>query len=1454
MKKTYQLFLRSVSLTLSLSLALSSGPIPLSQALAQANTQEARMAESENERNEKLQELRNSILDPSKNSSELDPFQILRQRTFDDRPEKLAALQQKFKIQDYEERMSFHESQIKSLRELEQKVQQKLLAPQNSADQVAELNLVLSDIQSRMQLTQLEIDDLKQFDPRNGQSLPVEFMIDKAIKTNHYWGPNLTLRFESAGASLFEIQQKEFTNSLSPRFSKGNPLEGLSSAHDVTFSLMDPKGRILNQFMIPVDGALFFGHYLVFLEKNALSQTSGQVQVRFIDLNFFKANLGNAPLPVYTMPVTVAEASRDLRIENGYLKIGGQALSYQQFAMLSQVQQLIFNVNVALADPKTFENVQPLIDEIAEFMKKSMAHQDEMFKEGFEKAIGADDFLNKITKDLKNRPEIKADEVKKLIENSLKDGQVSQSEFDQMKVYLDSQDGLKSANSALADGQKLTTRIELLMHYLIQPRPQGAPRLFESLMMIAFGNSDERSRVLDLSRGSVVTKLLKYGSATAGLLVAGTFLPEPYTINMYNTMDLISAVHQHFQGYLTHIEYGKAYVNLAKDAFITSTTGWTYFFQTYFSDGVWAKFLFGLGSVLLVPLKVFGSIHLTVNSYKMFSETVRIRNLNSQEISFIDAFKKAAENDQKSYWDSLAEAERKVSGSDAQALSENDLKLLNDHIERLKNGRESLEILEKEVAAGKLKRHKGLSQFLSSLGGFLKLSQFAKKTEATYEKTSQEMGLKTVETLRSAIASTFLSYSALRSTFKANAIIWNYLFITRSYVFSPTKWFMFLIYPNYFNVTVTTREGQQHFPSRYNSGLELWPQKLKKTISRVVQKTPLRESQFAEKYLMSEETLKNIRAFENYVAPMEAVAIEVAKKKAQKALIESVQDPERLMVLFDSSRAGKEASTGIRNLHDPKIQQLTDSEKTFYRAYFTRSFDLIMQGFVSQTQSIDRDLKMDPVAFAKKVVADLNSGKLEPVEVSEQKIKEIERQLDQLIDFSEVKIWAAQIGQGLGQFVTKVDIQFRHKLLQSIQPNNPQIKRFLTSKSKVNEPRAMERAMRMEVSSMLTSVPMGIISTLALYAGVSSGILMPFNPEGLNTETHLNYMSRYLFYSGFIPGLIIGLMANTWMKVQEDARIDAIGGFDKAVKFTDSRKGFWRYYMKNFLKNPDNKWADNHVYMLKLITANIPAAAVTIVVSNLYGLGRIDVGSFVAGYLLIYTMFLTGLGVKMGQAFELASSWVYDKIPRKLRASPDAQKYISSQLQKKKNAFAIYENVYRIGIEDAIVGTMFMLKDNIQYGTRAFERLVFGGETSTGIVVNFVEKIARAFQSIPGVSSVADMIQVLFANNYEAFERYPDHLGTPESVKQAMQNTGLPEHSMGEFLGKASGMISTLGFLTAVPYIIAEYQQRKRSQQLQDAGAQAQFELSSDTRSAAKQVEAKMQFAKLRCEQVFMAQ
>jgi len=1420
MKKTFKPLL---SITIAASLVFSSTPYLVKKALANSSPQTLKdEIDPDLEKQQRIEQLRSTLANPKIGQADLDPFDVLRQRVIDERPQRLDAIENKMSIEDFIERKEHFERQIDTLNELEAKLNEKLARVSPGTEAYSELQLVKSDIDSRRKLAQLELDDLAQFDPRKGNKLPVDFMIDRDLKTRHYWGRNMRVRIEGPnGENLLEFRQKDFDTSLSPRFNKENPVANIVSNQDVTFSLIDPKGRVLNQFMIPIEGILFFGNYLVFIEKSkTVTQTQGR-NVRFIDLEFFKPNLGNAPLPVYTLPLNEVGQVDRFEIENGELRVGRHKITYQQLALMSQTQQLVFNVNVALADPKTYESVRPLIDEINEFFKKSMQNQDELFKSRLDSSLSVTDYLDQESQRLSEKPKINTTEAKALINEAMKDGKLTESEFRSIKAYLDADDALRQSNRALQDARKLTTRIQLLFQYIIQPRPQGAPKLFESLIMIAMGNSDERARALNWYKGSLSYKLLKYGSAVGGILFASTQLPEPYAINLYQSFDLISAVFEHFKGYIKHIDYGRAYYELAKDAFITSTSGWTYFFQTYFADGVWHKFLYGLWNVLLVPLKVFGSIHLTVNSFKMLRSTIEIRNASNNEVGFLKAFKLAADRDQKNYWGSLAEAEKQVSGSDAASITPEEVKLLNDHLERLRNGRENLDVLEREIEKGKLTTGGGpITRTLSLITGFKKWFYFGVKTNETMEKTAGALNLKSVDTLRGALAATFLSYASLRTTFKANATIWNYLFITRSYVFSPLKWLMFLIYPNYFSVAVTTREGRQHFPSHYNSGLELWPQKLYRLASEGIQKTILRESLLAEKLFISREGLSNLRAFESYVANMEAVAMEIAKSAAQKALIESIKDPNRIMVLFDSSQNPNEPSTGIRNLHDSKIKELTTSERVFYRAYFTRVFDLVMQGFVSQMHGLDQNITSDPVAFAKNFVKGLRDGSITPVTFDQEKLIQLESDIRKIIDFEAVRSWANRVAHNASNFIDRVNIEYRHRLLESIHPNNRQIRRFLTAKTKVEEPRAMERAMRMEVSSLFTSIPMGILSTLALYAGVQTGMIMPFDPEAMNTETHFKYMSRYLFYNGFIPGLLIGLMANTWMKVQEDARIDALGGFDKQVKFSDSKKGFWRYYLKNFFKNPNNKWLANHTYMLKLITANIPAAAVTIIVSNLYGLGRIDVGAFIAGYIMVYVTFLSGFGVKMSQAFELASAWVYSKVPRKLRASPEAQKYISRSLQKRKMTFAIFENVWQILVEENIAGTMLTLKDNVKYGTRAFLRLVFGGETPTEIIVNFVNKLQLAFQGVPGMNTALEAFKTLISKNYEAFERYPERLGpAPEGVQRVIEDPNLPKSVAGEFFGKLAGMVGSIGLFASAPYIGSEVLQRYREARLQKEGS-----------------------------------
>lgn len=1400
---------------LSFAVIVTASPFQLYfKAIAQEASGPADSADFSEEMEKSLQQLRDSFTGEMTQAN-LDPFQLTRQIVVDDRRSNIQAVNEQVALDDYREFMEDKQRELVELETIENKVIEKLATA--SEEKAKQFNLIIQDIQSRRKMVNLEIEDRKNFDPSKGAGINTEFMVDQQISPRHYWGNRMRLLIRQSGELVGEVPQRSFTESLSPRFSSENPLgELLKTEGPIDFSIANAKGEAMHHFLNPVEAVFFFGDFLVYIEKAAEGEVRKSIPIRFIDLRYAKVNIGNAPLPVFTMPLNITEEPKDFRIENGYLKIGGQKLNYQQFGMVSQSQQVLFNVAAALVDGEAFKSSKPLVADILEFFEKSMKTQDKLFQEQMNKAISNTDYLKSIGAALEAKESISLPKAREALEKAMANDKLSTAEYEMIKKGLDAGEGIEATNQALTQGRSFMTRLHLLFRFLVQPRPEGSPKLLKAMLIaMTSRQSGERGRVWELANRSKAFRMAKYGAGIGGALLAGSQLPEPYKINLYKSLDLVSAISEHFQGYMRNINYGRAYADLSVDAAFTSISGYWSWPSAYLTDGKWAKFLYGLGQVLLIPLKLFAGIHFTVNSFKMFAGAYKIRSLSTEKRGFLRSFIRAAEKDSKDYFDSLAEAEKKVSGSDVSKMTDAEIELLEQKIDRLKSGRDSLKWVERDIKAEKYGQRSAIRNFISVLHDYQKKFHFGQAISDAFAKMSARLAVKE-GTLRSALAKSFMSYSSLRTTFKFNATVWNFLFMTRSYAWSPPKWLMFFTYPNFFKVAAATREGHQHFPSKYNRGLDLWSTSLRRVLSNAGAGKAISRAPLIKSFFLSQEALDNLRIFEGTVHHAEAIAMEIAKKKAQKAVVKHIQDPKVLMQFFDSTERSGEVSTGIRNLHDKKIRSLTTKDRVYYQAYMTRTFDTLMQNFVNELAETQVDPKMDPAEFAKRFAQEMRAGNVAQFDFTPEAIEKVEARVEGNVDFKEVARWAESVASESSQVRNRFDIRWRHNLLKSIHPRDPQVNRFLTARKKVNEPRAMERATRMEVSSLLTSLPIGILSTLGLYAAVQTGDLMPFDPNGLDTKTHFNYMSRYLFYNGFIPGLIIGLMADTWMKVQEDARIDSLGGFDKAPTNADSKKGFWRYFFKNVFKNPVNKWSQNQIYMLKLITANIPAAAITIIVSNLYGLGRIDVGAFLTSYIVIYTTIFIGYGVKISQAFELASSWFYNKIPRKLRAHKKAQQYVNGQIQRQKFRFSIYMNIFDIVIQENIAGTMVTLKDNVKHGTRAFARFLFGGDTPTIIIVNAADKIAEAFGKVPGVEKAMSGVKHLFSNQYPAFERFPERLigDAPKPLGQP----DLPKSFVGEVVGKAAGAAATIGAVTVAPYILSDMKQKRRESNIQRQG------------------------------------
>jgi len=1385
-------------------LIFSSTPFRLSPTnVAQAETSD----ENEKTSDDEIKELRDAFLNPEKNSSALDPFSLTNQTVIDDRSENVEAVIKESIKQDYKERVEYHQNELVELEDLQKQIEAKAKNEDNPI-KIAELERALLDIESRKKIALIELQDLKAFDPSKGTPLPLEHMVDTELRTRHYYGRNLNINLNYEDGLIEKVRQKDFTQSLSPGNDFRNPVN-VSAGFEIT----TPKGVVMHKFLRPIEALFFYGQYLVYVERNSFNKETGVQNIKFIDLKYFRVNIGNAPLPVFTLPVKAESQAKSFSIENGYLKIGEQKLSHPQIDILSKTQRVVFNVNAALVDPATYDNAKPLIEEIGHFFATTMKGQEALMQDQMSKALSAEGLLDQVTGNLKSVENLNYDSSKELITKALEDKKITDAEYEQIKIALDANIDLKASNTALHASRKLMTRINLLVRFLIKPRPEGAPNVFRALLISATKGEDDRNRILEFTKNSFGYKVAKYGTAAGGTLLAAAAISPFVRDQLSQSLDLVSAIHQHYIGYIEHIDYGRNYIELSKDAVVTSVSGWTYIFESYLSDGKWTKFLYGLGSVLMIPIKLFASVHFTVNTVKMFKRTREFRSHLTSEtrVGFIRSFINAAALENQAYWNNRSEAEKKVSGSDVSEMTDEDLQLLDEQLERLRKNRGEIRSLKVEMGFAKERAYKrfknGFKLTFKKAKAILSYAGFVK---TLVKKLTSKLSLKSEDSLLKGLSNAFFSYSALTSTFQTNSNIWNVLYVARSFAFSPSKWLMFVIYPNYFSRAVSQANKKQHFPSKYNGGLESWTQK--------VRRLPL--PKFAKKpfgnFFITKEALLNLRKFENEVAKIEVAAMELSFKRAQIALMENMDDPDKLLDIFDSAIRPGEVTTGIRSLHDKKIKSLSKKDRLFFRAFYTRTFDTAMQSSILKISSTNQSSKTDPYAFAKAFAKELKSNPDLSFDLSDEKIADVKRSIEADIDFAEIRSWSESISSGGESTLKKLNVNFRHKLLGSIHPSNSQISRYLTAKEKVQDPRAMARATREEVTGLVSSIPIGIMSTLALYAGVQTGVLQPFDAAGLNSETHYLYMSRYLFYSGFIPGLIIGLMANTWMKVQTDARIDAIGGFDKAIKFSDSKKGFWRYYIKNFFKHPANKWKQNHLFMLKLIWSNIPAAAVTILLAQSYGLGRIDPGIIMSGYVMIFASVLIGLNTKTNQAFELATSWVFDKVPRRFRAHPKAQKYIEGQVQKRRIFFGWFENLWEIIVQENVAGDMLTLKDNPRMGTRSFFRLLFGGDTPTEILVNFADRLKSTFIAVPGVETALEAFKKAISNGFEAFKRYPERL--PEVPDKLMENADLPKSFVGELLGKLSGMFVSVGIFAGTPYVVTDQLEKQTQRKIQKEG------------------------------------
>lgn len=575
-----------------------------------------------------------------------------------------------------------------------------------------------------------------------------------------------------------------------------------------------------------------------------------------------------------------------------------------------------------------------------------------------------------------------------------------------------------------------------------------------------------------------------------------------------------------------------------------------------------------------------------------------------------------------------------------------------------------------------------------------------------------------IETMGHAIRHFIFGYSSWTHSTRLFGKIWNPWFLVRNFWIRPRTWFTMMAYPNLFNRMVWNNGVATTFDGGKREIGELhWLQRIKVAGAQA--------AGFEAEII----DLKAIEKFEKEIIPVEQVIHQAAMRQAFVHLIEvAARDPNLISLLKEGGKV---------HPFDSRFKRLDKELRLYFEAYFVKLFDDSLRTHIMAKMGMDpaRPL-MD--GSVKEAAASFEGS----FEIKDSEADELVRQV---AVSNGVSAYAKKVASGGSQ--TRGErrrIDHWRKVGQALDANfNGSLKRYKLAETQMNNEEAMARATRQFMVGLVVDKPIELLFTFLFLAGIDEGILKPLHEEKFS-ENSAFYLSRYVFWNGYFVGIMISLLAEVWMKIQMDARVDALGGFGNAPSKEEYDAGFLRYYKSKF-NAPDNKWWDNQKFEMTIAFVNMPAYFVTAMVTNLAFLGRFDLDSFLAVYKssLLPT---GGLAYKLENAFEMSADYVVGAIPAKFHSDPRVQEFRNQRIGRLRLGYNfVYKTFYENPLGNILGNWEAIPVPGI--GPRAWVRQFYGGFLPTEVIANNVLRPVEGM-NIVGLSDFADACDRLLTTNH----------------------------------------------------------------------------------------------------------
>lgn len=324
-------------------------------------------------------------------------------------------------------------------------------------------------------------------------------------------------------------------------------------------------------------------------------------------------------------------------------------------------------------------------------------------------------------------------------------------------------------------------------------------------------------------------------------------------------------------------------------------------------------------------------------------------------------------------------------------------------------------------------------------------------------------------------------------------------------------------------------------------------------------------------------------------------------------------------------------------------------------------------------------------------------------------------------------------------------IWLKNSIYSQVNPlKSRQVQIIQTTRTQMQNPKAMARAVRSMLAANLIDKPIELFFIFVCYAGIEDGLLRPLQPEIFGPNSWF-YLSRYVFINGYIYSVIAGIFSDTWLKIQQDTMNE--GNFENAPSGQDATRSFTGWFFSKAFFNSENTWWRSQVFTVgQFILPTMKATLVTALLVNLITLGRFDLDAFLANFVVLVFLPYTGFSWKLEQGFELASAWVVRDVPAHLRPHPLVQEYAQRAIAKRRIVFSIY---YKI-VDSVIMSflTTFMNMNTVLFGTRSFSRILFQGFTPTELVANPLRELTASSHLPHWIVWIASKLDHFLTHDY----------------------------------------------------------------------------------------------------------